>query len=80
MTAKAEINDTENSVPTVWRTASPLFAPLNWATRTLPPIVTPVQMELMIKQSIAALLMADQASAADKMPDNRHIREVIASL
>ena len=48
----------ENKVPTVSRCPFSSPAPLYWAAATVPPIVRPIQTELIIKPAIEALLIA----------------------
>ena len=58
VTTMEAASDRRNSIPMVSRCPFWSPAPLYWATRTLPPMVRPIQRELMIKHSMEALLMA----------------------
>ena len=69
MVIKSEaIKVTEKSVPVVsaWPFMSP--APLNWAISTVPPMVIPRQKELIIKQSMEALLTAASPAFPTVLP------------
>ena len=68
MTRIAAIKDTLNRVPTVSLCPCSSPAPLYWAAKTVPPMVRPMQMELMIKPIMEALLIAASPVFPTKRP------------